>query len=145
MELLTALALVGLLASIAIPPLARLREAAAVDSGRSQVTAALSLSRSVGSRWGRTAVLLIDTVQDVLTLRVDTTGLFGTAEYLVVREFWLGADLGVDLGANRSAICFNSRGVGTTGPECPETGALITLKDSERVDTIRINSAGRVW
>ena len=144
-ETLTVVMLIAVLGSIAIPPLARMREAASVDSGRSQVTAALWLSRSVGTRWGRTAVLTIDTLDDVLTVRVDTSGLMGTADSVVVREFRLGDDLDIDLGSDRSALCFNSRGIGVTSSSCPALGALITVTRNGRIDSVRVNSAGRVW
>lgn len=144
-ETLTVVILIAVLGSITIPPLAHMREAASVDSGRSQVTAALWLSRSVGTQWGRTVVLSIDTLADVLTVRVDTSGLMGTADSVVVREFRLGEELGVDLGADRSALCFNSRGIGVTSGACPSLGAVITVTRKNRVDSVRVNSAGRVW
>ena len=144
-ETLTVVMLIAVLGAIAIPPLVRMREAASVDSGRSQVTAALWLSRSVGTRWGRTAVLTIDTLDDVLTVRVDTSGLMGTADSVVVREFRLGDDLDIDLGSDRSALCFNSRGIGVTSSSCPALGALITVTRNGRIDSVRVNSAGRVW
>lgn len=144
-EVLTVVMLIAVLGSIAIPPLARMREAAAVDSGRAQVTAALWLSRSVGTQWGRTAVLTIDTASDVLTLHVDTSGLMESADSVVVREYRLGEELGIDLGADRSALCFNSRGIGVTSGPCPALGAVITVMRNGRVDSVRVSSAGRVW
>lgn len=144
-ETLTVMMLIAVLGSITIPPLARMREAASVDSGRSQVTAALWLSRSVGTQWGRTAVLSIDTLSDILTVRVDTSGLMGSADSVVVREFRLGEELRIDLGADRSALCFNSRGIGVTSGSCPALGAVITVTRNGRVDSVRVNSAGRVW
>ena len=144
-ETVTAVMIIAVLGVIAIPPLARMRETASLDSGRSQVTAALWLSRSVGTQWGRTAVLSIDTLEDVLTVRVDTSGLMGTADSVVVREFRLGENLGIDLGADRSALCFNSRGIGVTSTSCPALGAIITVSKNGRTDSVRVNSAGRVW
>ncbi len=144
-EMVTVLMLLAVVLSISVPPLIRIREEASIDSGRSQVTSALWVSRSVGTRWGRTAVLTIDTVGDILAVRVDTSGLMGTADSVLVREFRLGDELGIDLGADRSALCFNSRGIGVTSSACPDLGAVITVKKNSRIDTVRVNSAGRVW
>jgi type II secretory pathway pseudopilin PulG len=145
-EVIVVVTVVGILAAIALPPLARMRTAATLRSGRAQVTAAVSLAQATGIRWGRTTTLTIDTVGDVLSISVDTTRTTPTPP-VVVRRYLLGQDIGVQIGSDVSAICFNNRGVGTIGMGCSSPGAQLVLRapGTSRTDTVRINSAGRVW
>ncbi len=143
-EVVIVVTIIGILASFAGPPIARMRTTAALQSGRSQATSALWLAQVTGTRWGRSSTVRIDTVLDMLSVSVDT-GSAGAASTIVVRQYRLGSDLGIAIGSNRAAVCYNARGVGTTGPACPSTGGQVTLRSGARADTIRINAAGRVW
>ncbi len=143
-EMIVVLAVISLLATLAAPPLSRMRESAALQNGRAAVTSALSVARTAGTQWGRTSILRIDTATNRLRIVVDTGSAAGGVDTLVVRRYFLGADQGVALSSNRTEICFNSRGVATTAAACPSSGARIVLSVGARRDTIVVNSAGRV-
>lgn len=145
MEILIVVTIIGLLASFAGPSLLRLRASAGLQSGRAQLTAALSLARATSARMGRTSVLTIDTAEGVLTVSVDTGSVTGSSDPWLAREYRITDDLGVRVGSNRRTLCFDARGIGTIAVGCPEAGAVFTLASGGVVDTVRINSAGRVW
>ncbi len=142
-EVITVIAVAGILAAIAAPSFSRIRTSAALQAGRAQVTSALSLAQVTGVRWGRTATVSFDTVRDMITVRVDTGSAMGPPVSIVVREYRL-PEAGVALHSNRAAICYSARGVGTTTSACPSTGAQLTVAAGGRADTVLVNSAGRV-
>jgi len=142
-EVLIVVLMIGILAALAAPPITRIRESARLQNGRHMVTSALSLARATGPQWGRVAVLRIDTVLDQMWVVVDT-GDAGRADTLVARTYRFADDLGVELESNRSSLCFNSRGIGTTGVECPATGRRILITSGGRADTLELTSVGRV-
>ncbi len=144
LEVAFVLTLIGILAAMASGPLSNIRESSAIQNGRHAVTSALSLASSTGTRWGRTSVLRIDSIRDELRIVVDTSSAGSRGDSLVVRVYRLGEDLGVALSSNRRTLCFNSRGVGTSGVECAESGGWIALRYGGRADTLTVSSAGRV-
>jgi prepilin-type N-terminal cleavage/methylation domain-containing protein len=144
LEVLTVTVIVGVLAAIAAPSFNRIRTSAALQSGRAQVTGALGLAQTTGIRWGRTTTVSFDTLRDMITVRVDTGSLMGPTSPVVVREYRL-LEAGVELRSNRAAICYSARGVGVTSAGCPSTGAQLTIVAGSRMDTVFVNSAGRVY
>lgn len=144
MEMVVTVFLVSTLLGIAIPALQKSLGRAALQNGRAGVSSALSTARAAATRWGRTSVLRIDAAEDELWTVVDT-GAAGAGDTLVLGRIRLREDMGVNLRADRTSLCFNSRGVGTTSRECPRTGATLVLEHGVDVDTLRINSAGRLW
>jgi prepilin-type N-terminal cleavage/methylation domain-containing protein len=143
-ELLVALTLIGILAAIASPPLARMRGRSALQSGRAMVTSALATARASSTRWGRNSVVWLDD-DDVIRVIVDTGSTGTGVAPKLVSTYQLGTDLGLRMSADRDALCFNSRGVGTTAAACPASGARILLTHGSDVDTLNVNMAGRLW
>lgn len=135
--------IVGVLAALAAPPITQIRQSARLQNGRHMVTSALALARATGPQWGRIAVLRIDTVLDAMWVVVDTGDVM-SSDTIVARTFRFADDLGVELESNRTALCFNSRGIGTTGVECPATGGRILVTSGGRADTLELTSVGRV-
>ena len=90
-------------------------------------------------------MLRIDVVDDVVWVVVDTSFGGSGGDTLVLGRFDLRADLGLDLASDRAALCFDSRGVGTTGSDCPATGARLILSYGATADTLLVNAAGRLW
>jgi prepilin-type N-terminal cleavage/methylation domain-containing protein len=142
-EVLVVITILGLIASFAAAPVARMRTSAALQSGRSQVTSALSLAQATAVRWGRTTTLSIDTVLDALTIRVDTA--VQSSAPVVIRTYPVGEELGVELETDQAAVCYSARGVGTAASGCAATGTRLIIRSVDRADTVLINSAGRVW
>lgn len=144
-ELALVVFIVGVLASVTLPALGRVRASAALHGGRSQVQAALWLTRSTSAQWGRTARLAIDTASDQLSVWVDTsTGGSGT-DSLLVRMFPIGSDLAVELESELDGFCLDSRGIATAAAGCTATSGEIRMRRPDGTDTVRINSVGRVW
>lgn len=144
-ETLLVLVVIGVLTTIAVPPVQRMRTAAALQNGRAQVSAALVLARGTATRWGRIAELHFDPGQDILSVRVDTVTVGSSTATVLIRQYRLRDDLGVDVRSDRDVLCFDATGVGTTGPSCPVAGATVVIRAGARADTLRINSVGRVW
>ncbi len=141
LELLIVVVMLGLVYGVVMPPIARARLEAAVHNARYEVVSTISLARATAIRYGRRAVLRIDAEGDRLWIEVDTTvAATGAVDTLGLSS--LGADLRADLQSNRSALCFDGRGIGVTGVECPNTGARIVVKVGERVDTVRVSPSG---
>jgi hypothetical protein len=145
MEALLVLALVSMFVAVALPPLGRMRERAAVRNGRAMVTWALVEARTGATMYQRTSVLSFDPVAGVMRAAIDTSSGVTVADSLVLGRFYLLRDLDVAMHVNRSAVCFGDSGVGAVGPACPLPGAAIVLQRGQVVDTILVNGAGRVW
>lgn len=143
-ELVTVLVLIGIAATVAGPPLQRMRSRSALQNGRAAITAQLARARSASTRWGGPSLLSIDIADQRLRVKMDTSASGENGDTLVVSTFDL-SELGVTIAANHSAVCFDSRGVGTTGAACPQSGTEIVLSSGDDQDTVYINAAGRVW
>jgi prepilin-type N-terminal cleavage/methylation domain-containing protein len=144
LEAVVVLTLVAILASIAGPSFARMRDRTALQSGRAMATSALAAARAASTRWGRNSVVWLDDV-DAILVTVDTGSAGTGVATAVVNTYELRADLGLSMSSDRQAICFNSRGVGTTAAVCPATGARIILSHGADYDTLDVNAAGRLW
>jgi prepilin-type N-terminal cleavage/methylation domain-containing protein len=143
-EIIIALLLLLVLYSIALPALGRSRISAAVHNSRHVVVSSLSLARAMAMRYGRPAVLHIDSENDWLWVEVDTT-LAGSGAAVDTFGFFSFSDgLQTDLESNRATFCFNGRGVGTTGAACPQAGGVILLSLKEQADTVTVSPVGRV-
>ena len=143
LEVVIALVMAALIYAIALPAIARTRVSASVHNSRFVVESSVSLARATAMRYGRPAVLRFDSVRDQLWVVVDTS-MVGSAALDTLGYFDIRAEFNVDLESNRQALCFNGRGIGTTGAVCPQAGAVITLALSGRADTVLVTPLGRV-
>ncbi len=139
-----ALLLLIVLYSIALPSLGRSRVSAAVHNSRHAVVSSLSLARAMAMRYGRPAVLHIDSQNDWLWVEVDTTLAGSGAAVDTFGFFSFREGLQTDLDSNRETFCFNGRGVGTTGAACPQAGGVILLSLKDQADTVTVSPVGRV-
>lgn len=143
-ELLLVIAVLAILAVISIPAIASVRRSAAIQNARHAVESTLSLARATAVQYGRPVVLRIDAVGERVWIEVDTTvaGTGGAVD--TVGLFELSDELRVDLESDRATLCFDGRGIGTTGAACPLAGAQIVLTREGRADTIAVSPLGRV-
>lgn len=138
------LVVLAVVTSFAVPAVGRMRVAAAVQNARHAVESALSLARASAIQYGRPSILRIDAARDRVWVAVDTT-VAGTGAALdTVRIFNLADELRVDLESDRAALCFDGRGIGTTGTACPAAGAVITLTREGKTGVVRVSPTGRV-
>lgn len=102
-ELLVVLALVGIVAAIAIPRGARLRDGAAVRAAALDAEQAFALARAEAVGWRSAVAVRIDTAAARLELRRG-------ADLLLVRA--LGDAYHVRLSATRDSLAYDARGLG---------------------------------
>ncbi len=141
--MLIALVLVAIAYTIAMPAIGRGRVSAAVHNAKYVVVSNLSLARATAMRFGRPSVVRLDSFRERIWIEVDTT-VAGTGVVDSLAYFDLANDLQVNLESNRSSLCFDGRGVGTTTADCPEGGAIIVLSLAGRADTVVVSALGRV-
>ena len=142
-EVLIAIMLMALVYAIAMPSLAATRVRASVHNSKHVVVSNISLARTAAIRFGRLAVLQVDSEGDRIWVEVDTT-LAGSGARDTLAMAYLRQELGVDLKSTRTGVCFNGRGIGTISSECPRPGAAIILARDGRADTVFISPLGRV-
>jgi prepilin-type N-terminal cleavage/methylation domain-containing protein len=142
-EVLIAILLVALVYAVAVPSLASTRVRAAVHNSKHVVLSSISLARSSAIRFGRPAVLVLDSRGDRIWVEVDTALVAGGPKD-TLNLVDLGQELDVDLKSNRSSVCFNGRGIGTTGAACPWAGGLIIVSSGSQADTVLLSPVGRV-
>ena len=143
-ELVVVVVLVGLIAAVAFPAIASSRRNASVQNARHAVTAALSLARSTAISYGRVAEMWIDTAAVRIWVQVDTSEDRDGSGLVTLGGMNIGEELGITLGTDSDAVCFDGRGLAATTTTCPTPGALIRLISDSRVDTVIVSSAGRV-
>jgi Tfp pilus assembly protein FimT len=138
-----ALVMVGVIYAIALPAIGRTRVSASVHNARHALVSSISLARATAIRFGRTAVLRLDSEHDRVWVEVDTT-MAGTGEAVTLGHFNFAEELDVNLESNRSSLCFNGRGIGTTSTTCTQPGGVIVLALRGRAETVFVSPTGRV-
>lgn len=139
-----ALVVAALVYVIAMPVIARTRISASVHNSRYTVASAISLTRATAMRFGRPAVLQIDSDRDRVWVEADTTFAGGRTVVDTLGFFDLAEEYDVNLSSNRETLCFNGQGLGTTTEACPTAGAVIVLSLRGRSDTLVVTPLGRV-
>ncbi|NIR76335.1 MAG: prepilin-type N-terminal cleavage/methylation domain-containing protein [Gemmatimonadetes bacterium] len=142
-EIIIALVMVAAIYLIALPTLSRTRVTASIHNARHVVVSSIALARATAIRYGRPAVLRLDAAGDRVWVEADTS-MAATGVVDTVGIFHVGEEFDVDLTTNRSALCFNGRGVGTASATCPTAGALIVLALRDRTDSVQVSPVGRV-
>ncbi len=138
-----ALVVVALVYAIAVPAIGRTRVSASVHNARHALISSISLTRATAIRFGRTATLRLDSDHDRVWVEADTT-MAATGAVVALGHFDFAKELNVDLLSNRSSLCFNSRGIGTTSATCARRGAVIVLALRGKAETIWVSPSGRV-
>lgn len=138
------ISLLALSYAVALPAISRTRITAAVQNSRHVVVSSVSLARATAIRFGRPAVLRLDLDADRLWIEVDTTTAGQAAAPATVGTFDFAAEMKVDLEGNRTALCFDGRGIGTTGSGCSQAGGIVIVSLQDRSDTVVVTPLGRV-
>jgi prepilin-type N-terminal cleavage/methylation domain-containing protein len=142
LEIVIALVLVAAVYAVALPAIGRTRVSASVHNSRYVVESSIALARATAIRFGRTAQLHLDSAADRVWVEADTTLAGSGGEAVRLGYFDIAGEYNVDLQSNRNVLCFNSRGIGTTGASCPQTGATVVLSMQGRADTVRVSPTG---
>ena len=142
-EIMVVLVMMAAVYAIALPAIGRTRVTASVHNAKHVVTSSIHLARATAIRYGRPAVLRIDAAEDRVWVEADTT-VAGTGVVDTLGYYNIADEFDVDLQSERDALCFNSRGIGTTSATCPQPGALIVVVLLSASDSIVVSPVGRV-
>ncbi len=135
--------LLALVYAIVIPSIGRTRVHASVHNSTQTLLSTIALAKASAIRFGRPSVLRLDTSRDAIWIEIDTTAAgSGTVDTLGFYSF--AEQLQVNLGSNRSAVCFDGRGIGVTRAVCPDAGAVIVVSRLGKADTVFMSQVGRV-
>lgn len=142
-EMVFALAIVGIVLGIAAPRVLRSSDRVAMGDARWRVTAAVSTARSAAVRMGRMSSLSVDAAGGAMVVQVDTTVLGGALPVELARvELW--DDLRVRVAADPPVLCFDPRGVATAGAGCAERTVVVRLSRGALADSVMVSPTGRV-
>jgi len=129
-ELMTALAIVGILSAIGMPRLAAMRDSAAVHGAATEIVTALAVARQIAiARGARVAVLLRPPPGSVTVA--------AGADTILSRS--LRADHGVTLTATRDSIAYGPTGLGYGA-----ANMSAIVRRGRATDTVVVSRLGRV-
>jgi len=129
-ELITVLAIVGVLSAFAAPNVRLARDQAIVRDGATELVATLDAARSAAMRRGSVAVAAFDTLRAEARVIVES-------DTLLVHS--LGRELGVSLRASRDSVTYGPSG---RGYGAANTTLIVARNGVE--DTVTVSRLGRV-
>jgi Tfp pilus assembly protein FimT len=128
-ELIVVMIIFGLLAALALPRLARLRDASSVRAAMTDLGATFETAREAAVTRRTTVAIVFDTASGIVRLRSST----GT---LLRRT--LAASYSISLGANRDSAVYDPRGLGYG-----VSNLSVTVRRGSFVDTLTMSRLGR--
>jgi prepilin-type N-terminal cleavage/methylation domain-containing protein len=138
-ELMIAMAVVGILMSVAATSARALRHQSEVRSSTLRYIAKHARARAVAVRTGRTAELRVDTAGRRFWIEVQRTATerdtVGGVEYF---------DSRLGFRSNRTVLCFDARGLAKSGGTCQAPDVTVVFSLAGRADTVRTSVIGRV-
>ena len=134
-EVLIAVLLMGVMLAVATKPLLSLRRNAHVRGAVDTYVAKHALARATAVRMGRLAQLRADPAGGRLWVEVQGAPVAGSMTYL---------QDGVRFSTDRTNLCFDARGLATTGGTCQSPAATVVFHHANRSDTVRTTLLGRV-
>jgi Tfp pilus assembly protein FimT len=129
LELMVVLIVCGLLTTLAVPRIARLRDASSVRAAMTDLGATFATARQAAVTRRATVALVFDTAHGVV--RVSSAG-----ETLLRRS--LRSSYSVSLGANRDSAVYDPRGLGYG-----VSNLSVTVRRGSFVDTLTMSRLGR--
>jgi prepilin-type N-terminal cleavage/methylation domain-containing protein len=129
LELLIVLAVAGVLATLSLPRLGRLRDASAVRAALSDLGATFAYARQAAVTRRTNVAVVFDTAAATVRVRVG-------AETLARRNLY--ATYGVALGANRDSTVYDARGLGFG-----VSNVSVVVRRRWIVDTFTMSRLGR--
>ena len=129
-ELVTTVAIAGIVMTTAIPRYTHFRDRLAVDGATSALTSALADTRHLAARWNRRTALAIDTGAATLTLHAGRD---------TIDRVLLGALFHVSVAATRDSIAYYPSGLGYGA-----SNATLVVKRGAAAETVTVSRIGRV-
>jgi prepilin-type N-terminal cleavage/methylation domain-containing protein len=140
LEVVVAMIILMIMASMAVPPVTAWRHHAEVRGASDQFRASVALARATAVRMGRSTRLVMHPATRRVWVEVERTpaarDTVGGIRHL---------SPGLVMSASRDTICFDARGLRKFGAACgtPDT-VRISFSSAGRADTVRTDRIGRV-
>lgn len=145
-EMLLVVAVLGILAAITFPAVARTWARAEAEAARNAFVAGHSLARQVAGQYGGLGKLHLDTARNVFWVTVDTSTIPDLqAEDTIGPPVYVGDRFGgVRMRTGRRLLCFHPGGLGTAAGGCDLPNATIVFGRGSVAETLTVSRLGRV-
>jgi len=143
LETIIVMFIAAIVAAMGAPKLSAALRQRSVTSAADQFVSVHSLARSTALRYGRVAQLHIDASTTRIWVDVDTSA-NGSGQRATVSYIRDLSSNGVTLASNRSLLCFDARGVATTGGGCEAGNIAITFNDVDKSAPLNATALGKI-
>jgi type II secretory pathway pseudopilin PulG len=141
LEALAVIVIIGAVSAIAIPKLRDLLDARQAGAAADSFVRAHEMARITAVRFGRDAMLHIDTAAVMYWVTADTNGL-GHPATIGVKVSYKSA--GVALASPDTLLCFDMRGLRSSRGTCQSGSTYVAFTRFKHSDTLQITALGKV-
>ncbi len=145
-EVVTVLAMIAILATVAIPAMARSRARVNVIAARNAFAATHSVARHVAAQYGRLSRLHLDPDGSRFWVTVDTAVQPGVVQLDTIGPVVRVGSLfgGVEIEGAPRTFCFDPRGLATPRLDCDLPNATVVFRRGAVADTVTLSRLGRL-
>ena len=143
LEIIIVMFIAAVLVGMGAPRVSAALRQRSVTAAADQFLLAHSFARSTAIRYGRVAQLHIDASTARVWVEVDTSAnrIGQRATISSVRSL---SSNGVTMASNRTTVCFDARGVATTGGACQAGDLAITFTDIDKTASVNSTVLGKI-
>jgi prepilin-type N-terminal cleavage/methylation domain-containing protein len=141
LESLVVIAIIGAVSAIVMPKLMSLRDARQAGAAADAFAREHELARITAVRFGRDAMLHIDTANVAFWVSADTNGLGHVATIGLKVSYKTS---GVKLGSADTLLCFDMRGIRSSRGTCQSGATIVTFSRLTHNDSLQITALGKV-
>ena len=140
-EVLIVIIIIGATSAIVMPKLRDLRDARQAGAAADAFVREHELARITAVRFGRDAMLHIDTANVAFWVSADTNGLGHPAQIGLKVSYKAP---GVVLGSADTLLCFDMRGLRSSRGACQSGATVVSFRRWAHGDTLQITALGKV-